>query len=81
MNIDREGIFKARPLQWRVKVFDGSLSVAIAIEFAIVAQLADNEWQDWSGYDEHRVWGDWWVVKKDGKPNVSAVEQLRDARK
>lgn len=76
MNLDRAGIFKARPFSWKVKTFSNSSSVAIAIEFVVLAQLDGGEWQDWDGYAEHRVWGDFFVVKKDGKPNTTTVQQL-----
>lgn len=84
--LDREGIFKVRPVSWRVKTFPSSKSVAIAIEFVVVAQLDEESaadktytWQDWTVYDEIRVWGDYWVVKKDGQPNVGTCEQLAEA--
>lgn len=85
VRLDREGIFKARPVGWRVKKFDSSQAVAIAIEFAILAQLDGNEWTSWDGYEAVHAWGDWFVIKKDGRPNVGssdkpgAIEQLRDS--
>jgi hypothetical protein len=77
--LDREGIFKALPQSWKVKQFDSSTAVAIEIEFAILAQLDGSEWVDWSNYEEHRVRGDFWVVKKTGQANIKTVEALRDA--
>lgn len=74
--LDRSGIFKARPVSWKVKTFANSNSVAIAVEMSIVAQLEGQDWIDWRDFDEHRVWGDWFVVKKDGSPNIDAVQQL-----
>jgi hypothetical protein len=83
--LDRDGTFKGRPVSWRVKTFESSRSVAIAIEFGVVAQLIEQldengdkvfEWQDWSEYAEVRVRGDYFVVKKDGQPNVGTCEQL-----
>lgn len=79
MNLDRAGIFKARPLSWRIKVFEGKQSVAIAIEFLITAQLNGGEWSDWSGYEENHVSGDFWVIGKTGQPNVDNVKRLRDS--
>lgn len=75
-NLDRPGIFKARPVQWKVKTFEGKASVAIAIEFVVTAQLDGGDWVDWSGYAPHHVWGDFFVVKKDGTSNVATVQQL-----
>lgn len=76
-SLDRAGIFKARPVAWTVKVFDqsGGQAVAISITFAIVAQLDGGEWID-SAEQEHRVFGDYFVVKRDGSPNVGTVQQL-----
>lgn len=74
--LDRAGIFMAMPASWKVKTFPNSSSVAISIEFRILAQLDGSEWTDWTSYDEVRCWGDFFVVKKDGKPNVATVQQL-----
>lgn len=86
--LDREGIFKARPVSWRVKTFEGKSTVAIAIEFVVLAQLTEavdeagqkrHDWQDWSDYLEHRVWGDYWVITKNGAPNEVTVQQLAES--
>lgn len=75
--LDREGIFKCRPVSWRVKSFEGKKSVAIAIEFVVLAQLNDaNDWEPWDGYAEVRVWGDYFVVGKEGQPITVTCEQL-----
>jgi hypothetical protein len=76
--LEREGIFKGAPVEWRVKKFDSSKSVAIGIDFVVTAQLDGSEWVDWSGYDEHRVSGDFWVVKKTGQPNIDTVKRLAE---
>ena len=75
-SLDRAGIFKARAESWRVKTFQNSAAVAISVEFVVLAELNGGEWADWTGYDEVRVWGDFFVVKKDGSPNVKTVQQL-----
>lgn len=77
--LDREGIFKARPVSWVVKTFPNSRSVAIAIDFVVTAQLDGSEWQDWSAYDEVRVRGDYFVVKKTGEPNLVTIQQLAES--
>lgn len=75
--LDHEGIFKVRPVSWQVKEFSSSNAVAIAIEFVVLERLDDGEWTDISsGYAEVRVWGDYFVTTKDGKPNTKTVEQL-----
>lgn len=76
MNLDRSGIFKARPATWKVKTFPNSQAVAISFEFVIVAQLDGSTWTDWTGYEPVRCFGDFFVVKKTGQPNVVTVQQL-----
>jgi hypothetical protein len=75
MRLDRPGIFKARPLSWAVRTADSG-AVAIALEYLILAQLDGTEWVDWSGAEDHTVFGDTYVVKKDGTVHTSGVEQL-----
>jgi hypothetical protein len=75
VNIDREGIFKARLTTWAVKTFPNSQSVAVAIEFLIVSCLDGQEWSDWTSYG-CVARGDFFVVKKDGTPNVKTVQDL-----
>ncbi len=73
--IDRAGIFKAKPLSWKVRVSQETKSVSVAIEWGIEAQLDGADWQDWRQYDVV-CWGNHVVVKKDGTPNMKMVEQL-----
>lgn len=79
MNIDRAGIFKARPVAWRVQPAKDSSSVAIAIEYRITAQLVNNEWEDWSQYADHYCWGNHYVVTRQGRPNDTTVRQLAES--
>jgi hypothetical protein len=74
--LDRDGIFKAIPQSWAIRKNDQTQSVGISIEFLITAQLEGSEWTPWAGYADHSVWGTFYVVKKDGTVNQSAVEQL-----
>lgn len=75
-HLEREGQFKLRPLSWRVKTFPGKQTVAIAIEFRVLAQQdADGAWIDWGEHD-YRVWGDFFVIQSDGKPNVKKAQSL-----
>lgn len=77
--IDREGIFKVKPMAWRVRRFE-SKAVGIEVDFLITAQLnAGNEWDDWTGYEDHAVAGTWFVIKKTGEANPGAIEQLIDS--
>ncbi len=75
MRLDRPGIFKARPLSWAVRTADSG-AVAIALEYLVLAQLDGAEWVDWSAAEDHTVFGDTYVVKKDGTVHTSGVEQL-----
>jgi len=75
-NLDRAGIFIAKPLQWRVKRFDSG-SIAIAIEWRVERELAEGgTWRDCQGAT---VWGDAFVVKRDGTANTKTVKQLADS--
>jgi hypothetical protein len=73
--LDRPGIFKARLLNWAVRTAESG-AVAITAEYLILSQLDGSEWIDWSGAEEHSVFGDTYVVKKDGTVHTSGVEQL-----
>ena len=74
--LDRAGIFRARPLSWRMRSSDSSQAVAVSMEFLILEQLDGSKWASWSEYEEHNVYGDFYVVKKDGSVNATIVEQL-----
>lgn len=76
MKLDREGTFMARPSTWGIKTGKESQSVAINMGFVVTAQRDGDEWIDWSQYDEHVVFGDFWIVKKDGSINTNAVDSL-----
>ncbi len=73
--LDRPGIFKARPLSWAVRTAESG-AVSISAEYLVLAQLDGTEWIDWSEAEEHTVFGDTYVVKRDGTVNTSGVEQL-----
>ncbi|HOX27490.1 MAG TPA: hypothetical protein PLL30_17350 [Candidatus Krumholzibacteria bacterium] len=75
--LDREGIFMARAKSWLIRTFDNSEAVAVNIEFQILGQLNDQGgWDDWRQYDEHTVYGMFFIVKKDGTINTTTMEQL-----
>ena len=74
--LDREGIFKAQLLDWNVKPSEKSQAVAISIEFHVLDQLDGNDWISWEKYQDHSVWGDFYVIKSDGQINTPIVEQL-----
>jgi hypothetical protein len=77
IKLDREGIFMARAIGWQVRTFDSSQAVAVNIEFQILGQLNDaGGWDDWREYEEHTVYGMFFVLKKDGTVNTTTIEQL-----
>src|SRR3972149_5699232 len=73
---DRAGIFKARVLRWHVRTSQQSQSLAVSMEFQVAAQLDSTNWVDWSEYEDYCVFGDFWVVGKDGAINTQGVENL-----
>jgi hypothetical protein len=73
--IDRDGIFKMIPTEWRVKTFEGKNSIAVAITFVVTWQYQDGEWIDWREFDV-MAYGDYWVIKANGTPNENTVTQL-----
>lgn len=81
VKLDREGRFKARPTSWTMRTRDSG-SVCVSIGYAILAQFDyDTEsWIEWGdAADDVYVYGDHYVIKKDGKPNNPMIEKLYDA--
>jgi len=83
--LDRPGIFKAKPYEWVVRQAKETKSVGINIGFLVLAEygmVADEkgesspQWTSWEDYEPHTVYGTWWIIKKDGKVNQAAVDQL-----
>lgn len=73
--LEQTGIFRCKPLSWEV-VKAKSGAVGINMSFLVVEELDGDKWLSWDEYDDHMFYGTWWVVKKDGTVNQSAVEQL-----
>jgi hypothetical protein len=76
IQLDRAGIFKARPFDWSVQPSASTKSVAISIGLLIEAQYEDGEWVSWAEYEPHQTRGWWYVIGKNGQINLNAVEQL-----
>lgn len=74
--LDRDGIFKARPVEWSVQPSKQTKAVAVYVGSVITAQYEDGEWKSWEDYEPHFVSGWWYVIGKDGTVNTTAVEQL-----
>lgn len=75
IRLEREGIFKAKPLTWGVFQADSG-AVGIQMSFLILAQLDGKEWVSWAEAEDHTVYGTIWVVKKDGSIVVKNVEDM-----
>lgn len=74
--LEQAGIFKSKPLSWEVYPAESG-AIGVSMKFAVLEELnSAGEWESWAEYDEHHFYGTWWVVKKDGKVNTQAVEQL-----
>ncbi len=76
MQLDRAGIFKARPYDWSVQPSQNSKSVAVSMGFLILEELEGSEWVSWANTDPYVVRGWWYVIGREGKINTTAVEQL-----
>ena len=77
--IDREGIFKARPLSWEIYRAESG-AVAVSMNFEITAELNESsDWDDWTQYEQHTCYGNWWVVKRDKSINMNPVKQLAES--
>ena len=74
--IDREGIFRVVPREWLVKTTENSAAVAVSFDFDVISQYNGTDWDDWGQYEQHTVFGDYWVIKKDRTVNQGTVEQL-----
>lgn len=77
--LDREGTFRAKIVDYGLKKGkDGSQSVAVSVKFVILEHYNFNteEWEDWRGYEEHEVWGNFYVVKADGNLGDFACRAL-----
>lgn len=72
--IDREGFYQADVMGRRVKTFPSG-SIAISLRFAVSAYWNGEEWEG-VGDENWEVWGDFFVIKKDGTPNEKTVRDL-----
>ena len=77
--LDRAGVFRATMNNWGLKDARDTQAKALVIEFKITAMKNDDEWEDWSGYEEHTLDGYFWIVKKTGDLNTNQVEALARA--
>ena len=74
--IDREGIFRVVPREWWIKTTENSAAVSVSFNFDIIEQWDGADWVSWREYEQHTVFGDYWVIKRDRTVNQGTVEQL-----
>ncbi len=79
IKLEREGRFMAEILSWGIRPARDTQAVGINMEFKILAQQDGDTWTDWTPYDDHYVYGDFYVIKKDGTINDTTVAQLAKA--
>lgn len=73
--LEQQGIFKCKALSWEIQEAQSG-AVGVNMSFLVLEELEGDKWVSWAEYPEHMFYGTWWVVKKDGTINTSAVEQL-----
>ena len=76
VQLDRAGIFRAKPFDWSIQPSTKSKSIAVSVGLLVLAQYEDGQWTDWAPYEPHQTRGWWYVVGKNGQVNTTAVEQL-----
>lgn len=74
--LDREGVFKAAPISWGVNRSDNSQSIALVVEYKILAQYEGGDWTSWESYEDHTIHGYHYVIKRDGNLNQKTFENL-----
>jgi hypothetical protein len=77
-SLDREGVFKAKPLSWNVYEAKSG-AVAVNITFLITAMWNGAGWDSWEEYAPHTCLGAFYVVKKDSTVNTVTVKQLSES--
>ncbi len=73
--LEQSGIFRCKPLSWEVQEAQSG-AVGINMSFLVIEELDGDKWLSWDEAGEYMFWGTFWVVKKDGTVNQSAVDQL-----
>lgn len=73
---DREGVFRGTISEYGLKEFDsGAVAVKFRADLAEIWDAANQAWHPWAEY-EMEVFGDAFVVKKDGTLNEASVNSL-----
>ncbi|MCH9057260.1 MAG: hypothetical protein IIB55_01390 [Planctomycetes bacterium] len=82
---DREGRWRAYPVEWSVQEIGDSKLCTLVMSFKMsqwygVMNTGDPEdWQDWTLYGEQIITGYFFLEKKDRSPNEFAINSLKDA--
>ena len=74
--LEQDGIFRVKPLSWDIQEAQSG-AVGVNMSFLVIEELDGDKWLSWDEAGEYMFYGTWWVVKKDGTVNQSAVEQLK----
>ena len=78
-NLDRIGRYLVEIVEWSLRESRGGGAVGVAMVFKVLGDWYEDAWRDWREYEENRVEGSWWPIKKDGSVNQSAVDQLAES--
>lgn len=74
--LDRPGIFRATPLQWKpVESKNGAFGIDVKYRIAAILDPDTREWVDWTEADVEIV-GQHWLVKTDKTLNDQTVDQV-----
>lgn len=74
-----EGNFRVVPRDWGLKTFESG-ALAVNIRFEVVEEFqSGGTWRKWPAHDPREVSGDFFLLKRDGKPNEKLVKSLAAA--
>lgn len=73
--LDRAGYFEATPTVWGIKKYDSG-AIGVSILFGILSEWNGEDWSSWAEYEAHEIYGNFFIVKKDGGLNDTQVEAL-----
>lgn len=73
--VGEPGIYRGEDSRWMAKQSKSSDAVAITVKFWLRERLRDGAWEPLA--EPCVVWGDFWVVGKDGSPNHGVCQNLK----
>jgi hypothetical protein len=78
MQCDREGSFRGKIVEYGMKEFaSGTVAIKFKAELTEIYDFGNKCWEPWGEY-QMEVFGDVFVVKKDGTLNEDAIKSLVD---